>query len=638
MYAHVKGFEVMKKSVLAFLGAVFVLVSCGRGVSDNRPSPAYYTDWDRAIRVDVDMQNMFVRSPRKIEKPIDMYMAMALALKYNYSRRMVSYEQSLIKAGENVSRLPEIMSNAGYVNTNSSSNLSPDLKIAWNILDISTVYYQTQDPSYSKSLSFEQSRKVIHNILQETRTLYWKTLEAQKLLPLIDGMVEYMTLQVDDMNVAARELSREGKSPDRAALVKKRKYMEAVKNLSMLKRDMETAEVRLASLMGFHPSTEYKLVGPEYGNFELPSLKTDLAQLEWLALTNRPELRVHDLFTNADELKIRIKGFEDPSLSKYRNDPNYYNRLWSKKAREVGLSVFENTKKLSANDLKSLRRQRMTTLVLGQVYVSWAQYMSAVEDYQISKEIADTSENIAEDTVLENGGKAEKSQLESARAIEDEAKAFAAYTDVQESLGNLYATIGLDALPYFMLEEKPSKIAVYLRGVLEKWRKGEFLPDNRPYLLDVPSKRPPVNLSSARLMPDLKLETGQRIYVEIPQAIFDKMDLEGKVTTKAGLIDDSPLPKWLKYNEDSHTFEGLAMPSDIGEYKIKVYIADERGNLGYLIFKIQIESVYVPSIRVKGLTPGRRATVLKRCVGSQCSDEYIEESVIGEEVETNSGR
>lgn len=60
---------------------------------------------------------------------------------------MVSYEQSLMKAGENVSGLPEIMSNAGYVNTNSSINLSPDLKVAWNILDISTVYYQTQDPS-----------------------------------------------------------------------------------------------------------------------------------------------------------------------------------------------------------------------------------------------------------------------------------------------------------------------------------------------------------------------------------------------------------------------------------------------------------------------------------------------------------
>lgn len=631
----------MNKFLLFFMGAVFLLVSCGQNNggngADNRPSPAYYTDWDRAIRVDVDMQNMFVRSPRKIEKPIDMYMSMALALKYNYTRRMVSYEQSLLKAGKtDTARLPEIMTNAGYVNSNNSSNLSPDLKVAWNILDISTVYYQSQDPSYKKSVSFEQSRKVIHNILQETRTLYWKTLEAQKLLPVIDGMIEYMTLQVDDMNTSARELANQGKSLGTEELVKKRKYMESVKNLSELKRSMETAEVRLATLMGFHPSTEFKLVGPEYGNFELPALKNDLAQLEWLALTNRPELRVHDLFTNADELKIRIKGFEDPSLNKYKNDPNYYNRLWSKKAREVGLSVFENAKNLSADDLKSLRRQRMTTLVLSQVYVAWAQYMSAVEDYQINREIAETSENIAEDTTLKDGSKAEKSQLEAARAIVDEAKAFAAYADVQDSLGSLYSTIGLDALPYFMLDEKPSKMAVYLRNVLEKWRKGEFLPDNRPYLLDVPSKRPPVNLSSARLMPDLKLETGERIYVEIPQGVFDKMDLEGKITAKAGLIDDSPLPKWLKFNEETHVFEGIAMPSDVGDYKIKVYITDERGNLGYLIFKINIVEVYVPSIRVKGLTPGRKATVLKRCIGPQCSDEYIEESVIGEEVEANS--
>lgn len=623
----------MKKLLLSLISGILMLSACSRTEGDS-PAPAYYSDWDRAIRADVDMQNMFVRSPRKIEKPIDMYMAMALALKYNYTRRMVSYEQSMLKAGKSsFSKLPEIMSNAGYINTNNSANLSPDLKVAWNILDISTVYYQSLDSSYKNSISFEQGRKVIHNILQETRVLYWKTLEAQKLLPTIDGMIEYMTLEVDEMNATARELAGQGKSMPMTDLVKKRKYMEAVKNLSILKRDMETAEVRLASMMGFHPSTEYRLVGPEYGNFELPALKSDLAQLEWLALTNRPELRIHDLMTDSTELKIRIKEFQDPGVSKYRNDPNYYNRLWSKKAREVGMTVFENTKNLSAKDLKALRRQRMTTLILSQVYVSWAQYMSAVEDYQISQEIADTSENIAEDTTIMDGSKAEKSQLEAARAIEDEAKAFAAYADVQDSLGNLYATIGLDAVPYFMLDEKPSKIAVYLRNVLQKWRKGEFLPDNRPYLLDVPGRRPPVNLSSPKLLPDLNLETGQRIYVEIPQAVFDKMDLRGKVTSKAGLIDDSPLPKWLRYNEETHTFEGIAMPSDVGEYNIKVYITDEEGNIGYLTFKIKIVEVFVPSIRVRGLTPGRKATVLKRCIGPQCSDEYIEETVIGEEVE-----
>ncbi len=623
-----------KKFVSLLAGAVFLLSCTAREVSDTAVSPAYYSDWDRAIRVDVDMQNMFVSTPRKIEKPIDMYMAMALALKYNYTRRMVSYEQSISETGQApLNKIPEVLTHAGYVNSNNNAHMSSDLKVAWNILDISTVYYQSRDAGYQSSVAFEQSRKVIHNILQETRTLYWKTLAAQKLLPMMDNMIEYMTLEVDDMNAQAKQMASRGQNMSMADLVKKRKYMEAVKNVSALKREMETAEVRLASLMGFHPSTQYKLVGSEYGNFTLPDMKSDLAQLEWLALTNRPELRVHDLFTNVEDLKIVVKGFQDVNQQKYKNDPNYYNRLWSKKAREVGLTIIEDVKNPNPRDLANLRRQRMSTLVLSQVYVSWARYMSAVEDYQINMEIAETSENIAEDVAVQDGSRAEKSQLEAARAVEDEIKAYQSYADVQDALGNLYATVGLDALPYYMLSEKPSKIAVYLRNTMEKWRKGQFLPDNRPYLLDVPAKRPPVNLTSPSLIPDMTLETGQRIKLTIPQSILDKMDLEGKIITKAGLVDDTPLPKWLTYDEATRTFDGVAMPSDTGSYTIKLYITDEKGNVGYLTFKIKIVEVYVPSIRVMGLTEGRKATVLKRCIGSKCKDEYVEESVLGEEVE-----
>ena len=63
-------------------------------------------------------------------------------------------------------------------------------------------------------------------------------------------------------------------------------------------------------------------------------------------------------------------------------------------------------------------------------------------------------------------------------------------------------------------------------------------------------------------------------------------------------------------------------------------MSDEEGNVAYVIFKITVVDVYVPSMRVMGLTEGRKATVLKRCLGPQCTDEYIEESVIGEEVVT----
>lgn len=629
----------MKKFLLLSILGIVILSGCswsGHNGEDNSvPAPVAYSDWDRAIRVDTDMQNMYAATPRKIEKPIDMYMAMALALKYNYTRRIAGYEQSMIEAGQlTYDQMPEVFASAGYITDVTSSKSNSELKQTWNILDIGSVYYQSQDAEYKNNIAYEQSRKVIHNILQETRILYWKTLTAQKLLPTVDDMIEYMTLAVDEINAQGKELAKSGQSLSMDVMVQKRKYMEAVKTLSTMKREFENSEIRLATLMGLHPYSEYKLVGPEYGNFSLPEIKSNLSEMEWLALTNRPELRVRDLVTSPENLKMYVTEYKAPSEIKYKNNPSYYNRLIAKQGREVAIHIFEDLKNPNTADLENLRRQRITSLILNQVYVAWARYMSALEDYQISKELADVSENIAEDVTIADGAQAEKSKLEAAKAIEDETSAYGAYVELQDSLGNLYATLGMDAIPYYMLNEKPSQIAMYLRKTFRKWGNGEFIPDNRPYLLDIPAKRPPVNISSAVLVPDLTLETWQDVDITIPKEIMDKIDFQGKITTKAGLYDDSPLPSWLKYDEENMRFTGKIHPSENKEYKIKVYMSDEEGNVAYIIFKITVVDVYVPSMRVMGLTEGRKATVLKRCLGPQCTDEYIEESVIGEEVVT----
>lgn len=628
----------MKKIISSFCFVVLFLGACS--LSDmsydadvvDYPQPASYSDWDRAIRIDTDLQTMYANTPRKIEKPIDMYMAFALALKYNYTRRLVSYQQSLLSVGQNpAGRLPEVLSSAGYINSDNTSSPDSELKLAWNILDVGTVYYQSRDSWYQNNLAFEQSRKVIHNLMQETRVLYWKALSAQRLLPLIDNMIEYMTLDVDELNSKIAELSREGKSLSVADLERKRQFMQSTKDLSALKRDLETAEVRLASLLGFHPSTEIKLVGKEYGNFDLPEIKSSLSEMEWVALSNRPELRAHDMVADIDEVVASFKIFSDPGSAKYLNDANYYNRSWSQKAKQVGMEVFENTRNPQYFEAEALRRQRMTNLVLTQVYVAWARYMSAIEDYRIADELARASEDIAEDTTITDGSRAAKSQLEAARAIEDEAKAMLAYVNLQDSLGNLYSALGMDAIPYYMLNEKPSQIAVYLRGVLEKWRKGEFLPDNRPYLLDVPAKRPPVNLTS-NLFPDLTLESGQKFEVVIPDEVINKMNFKGKVMIKAGMIDDTPLPDWVLFDEEKRAFVGMAMPGSVGNYKFKAYISDEEGTVAFITFAIKITDVYVPSVKLRGLTEGRTVQVLKRCVGRQCTDEYIAEEIIGKDV------
>ncbi|MBR1841584.1 MAG: hypothetical protein IJ778_05595 [Alphaproteobacteria bacterium] len=622
----------MKKMLCLMIGTLSV-IACAQNVqqpaavaSYPQPDPAYYSDWDSAIRYDVDMHNMYGKSPTKIEKPLDMYMTMALALKYNYSGRVVRYQESLQKAGRSAySALPEIVSNAGYVNTNYSET-SPDLKVAWNILDLSTLYYMRSDELFKQNVATEERRKVIQNILQEARVLYWKALTAQRLLPVIDDAIEHITLDVDEMNIKAKELAEQGQNPETSQLVTKRKYMESIKKLSALKRDMETAHERLASLMGMHPQTEFTLVGKEYGNFTLPEIKSNLSRLEWLALTNRPELKVHNMLTSSDDLEMIITDFRDENDASYRSNPAAYNQKWCTEAKEISMAVYEGQKHgLSEKMLADLRRQRMTSLILNQVYIAWARYTSAVEDYQIALEIAGASENIAEDITAAKGSHAEKSQMEAARAIGDEIKASLAYVDMQDALGALYVTIGLDAVPYYMLDESPSRIALALRDTLEKWRNGEFIPENRPYLMNIPSHRPPVNLSSEGILPDVTYNTGEHIRIVVPSDAFTRMGCnEPEVTTKAGLIDDSGLPKFLKYNNVGRVFTGIAMPGDGGTYPIKIYAMDKKNNIAYLTFKLNIVDSYVPSLNVRGLNRGRQATVLKNCNGGQCNDQDLD--------------
>lgn len=624
------------KKIFCFAASLLALSSCqtydNEVTYDKQTSQAYYADWDRAIRIDADMQNMYTNAPRKIKRPIDMYMAMALALKYNYTGRMIAYEENLLKAGNSsYADMQDILAGAGYVNTNNSAQLSPDLKVAWNILDMSGVYYQNSDPSFKANVAIERSRKVTHNILQEARLLYWKALTAQRLLPVIDQMNEYMTLEVDEMNASAKELSTLGEATSREDLIKKRKYMESIKNLASLKRDLETAKSRLAALMGFHPSTEFKLVGSQYGNFELPEIRASLSQLEWLALSNRPELRVYDLISTNDKERI-IQDFRHEYQNSYVTDSQYY-KQWSRQAGNIGMQLIRAAKSADITALDNLRRQRMTSLILTQVHIAWAQYMASTEDYQINMEIANTSENIAEDFTFAEGEQNEKSQLEAARAIEDEVKAFLSYVDVQDALGNLYATIGLDSVPYYMLGEKPSNIALYLNNNLNKWGDGDLVPDNRPYLLNVPTKRPPVNVTAQIRLPDVTVETGERINVKIEDDAFKPLGWTGVITTKAGLTDDNALPKWLKYDPQSKTFSGVALPNNGGVYRIKLYISDDTGNVAYSTFKLTVKEVYVPSMNVRGLTEGRGATVLRRCVGKKCKDAYIRQDEIGKEVE-----
>ena len=584
---------------------------------------AYYSDWDRAVRADVDMQNMYIGTPSKISRPIDMYMAMALALKYNYSRRLASYRENLIKSNITPSALPTLAENLGYENATNSTAVPADLKVSWNLLDLSSLYYQNGFAS-PEIAAQEQSRKVINNIMQETRSLYWKALAAQRLIPVIDDMNEYLVRVVDELNARANETVKAGKKPSTNLLLKKRKYLESIKQLSNIRRSFDTAEAEFAGLLGMFPSTQIKLAGAEYGNFPVPSLRAKLQQLEWLALTNRPELRSFDNGTSKEELELVLKEFDDVDSSDYRQDPNYYNRKWAKNSNDLSMNIFEEIRYQSESTYNSLARQRMTNIILNQVHLSWALYQTSVEDYFLNMGVASTSENIAEDITEKEGDEKAISHLESARAIIDEANAFLSYIDVQEAVGKLYASIGLDAVPLEMLNDNPSTIAVAIRQTLDKWSDGIFLIKVNGKNAMLSAKKPPIDISSRTLTPDVTVSTGHEVKITIPEEAFEKINWNGEYKTVAGSLDDAGLPRWLKYDDKTHTFTGTPKLEDAGNYKIKVYASDKSGNTAVLGFKLIVNDIYIQTMEYKGLTGYRRAKVYHKCApGAPCATNDI---------------
>ena len=244
-------------------------------------------------------------------------------------------------------------------------------------------------------------------------------------------------------------------------------------------------------------------------------------------------------------------------------------------------------------------------------------YQSAVENYYLSMGVATTSEDIAEDITTQEGSNRTISHLESARAIIDEANAFLAYIDVQEAIGRLYASVGMDAVPPYMLNENPSSIAVQIHESFDKWRDGIFYSAPKGVQLSLSGKKPPVDVSSQALVPNLVVGTGSAVSITIPDAAFSKIVWKGPYKTTAGSFGAINLPQWLSYNPDTKTLMGIPSLEDEGSYLIKIYALDDHGTSAVLSFTITVNNLYVHTMEYKGLTGYRRAKVYHRCVAGE---------------------
>jgi outer membrane protein TolC len=416
-----------------------------------------------------------------IRGPLTLYDAMARALKYNLDYRVEMMQQSLRGAETALASsdlLPKLVANAGWSgrdNYLSSAHLdlptgkvSPprvtssdkdlrtaDITFSWNILDFALSYARAKQASDKYLIAEAGKRKVIHRILEDTRTAYWRAVSADRMirkLGQLDGRLDRAITNAKVQGVV-------GASSPITALTSERELVQIRGKVEQLQRELKLAKAQLAALIDIAPGVEFHLAGQEDRTTHA-LLTMSVNEMVAEALFNRPELRELAYQRRINEREATAALLELlPGLRLYTNandDSNSFllNEHWV----TMGASAAFNLMKVislpsrrsviemqdSLLDQKSLAA---TMVVLTQVHISRIRYRHFIEELETARRFSAVQSNLVEQirAQAKAGSVGEQTLIrEEMNTLLAEVRRDIAYTNVQNAAANTYVSMGLD--------------------------------------------------------------------------------------------------------------------------------------------------------------------------------------------------
>lgn len=463
----------MNKKLLLSLSATALLAGCAVKPEPLTPSDLQTTSERNFQTVDADQE--------PVAAPIDLYEAMARALKYNLDYKVELMDEALKSRELDLSRydmLPQLVASGGYAGRNNFSGASSlslitrrqslepstsseknlytaDLTLSWDVLDFGLSYVRAKQKADEVLISQERRRKVASRIIEDVRTSYWRAVSAQRLLDKLQQLEDSVTATLEN----SERLAERRLSAPLTALTYQRELVEIQGNIRRLQRELVIAKAQLAALMNLKPGTEFSLVLPDRAQ-AMPEVKYSGEDMMMTALQNRAELREvsYRQRINAKELDAALLS----ALPSFRgilgvnvdsNDFLYNNdwMQWGARASWNVLNLFRypaQKKTVKAQD--DLLRQRelaLTMAVLTQVHVARARFAHLSEELSTASHQMRIQDKIM--TQIRAGHKAgamsQQTLLrEEMNTLVAEVKYDIAYADAQNGYANLFGSMGID--------------------------------------------------------------------------------------------------------------------------------------------------------------------------------------------------
>ena len=499
------------RSMTGHLSAALILIAA-IGVNGCAIEPIQLTTDEVRSRVKEDRADL-TKDQEPVSGPIDLYEAMARALKYNLDARVELMHKMLAQTQLDLAHyamLPRLAANAGFDGrsnfsggtaqslvgqglavpvpfTSADKNIfSADLSLSWNVLDFGMSYIRAKQAADDVLIAEEERRRVANRVMQDVRAAYWKAVSAERILPSLKLLDEWVKSALEK----AQAVQDEKLSSPLVPLQYKLDLLNTQRYIQQLFRELNTAKIQLAALINLPPGQEQQMVlmVPER-EAKTVNLLPDMTMLEERALEARPELRQIDYRRriNAQETRAAILEML-PSLNlvvggNYSSNSFLFNNHWAAYAARASwnlLNLFRypaRAKTIEAQD-KVLRTQdlALSMAIMSQVHVSVAQVAQAKKETLTARLYHDTQSQITEQTRLawRTARLSEQTMLrERVNQVAAQLRYDAVEAELQTAWALLLAAVGQDVLPNDLTQEQSvSDLALELRT---RWAKSKEL-------------------------------------------------------------------------------------------------------------------------------------------------------------------
>lgn len=459
---------------------------------------------EQADNVGKDLDKLY-NGQEAVKAEIGLYDAMARGIKYNIEKRDAVMNEMVAKGDidlKALNMLPDVTARAyangrdqdqyisGRSKATGGQSLEPtqfedqytrtaNLALSWNTLDAGLGFISTKQASDKARAVTERRRKVVQNIAQDIREAYWRAASAQLLDDQMDGLLKESKALAKKLEEAENQKS----SKDIGGLLTLQKRIYDTMQDLMAERDrLATAHIELASLMGLPPSAKFRLDADEskmLSKGSIPALKSDVKDLEVLALMIRPEMREQTLLkrvSTGDMHKTVLETFPGiGGILAYNYDDNSF--LDDESWMNASLGLTQNVMKIfsfpqrykqagNLDQQTDMKRMAMTAAVLTQMNIAYTRYDLAQDRYDLLKGMAGVNRRMQDYAQTKKENSKDKdlindAQLLSARmdSLLTRTRLQLAYAEGQNAFGRIVNTLGLDPLPPHVEDQNTDQLA-----------------------------------------------------------------------------------------------------------------------------------------------------------------------------------